>query len=633
MEKTLIADRSPEYNFGVTLWSPQKDKSGADIYSNMRAIKKDDVILHLIDNQIIAGVSLVNEECKKFICPPGEWGGRDGYLIQLKNFYDFRETGEELSRETILKEKNKEILLKILSEPRIGKLFFNKTLNLNQGAYITAVPEKLADLINKEFYLKNNRNIPYFESKSSLQEEEKMQEINTQEYSENFINFLERRGFSYDAKTVENFLLSLKVKPFLILSGNSGTGKTKLAQLFAEYVSNSQSHTLDTTVLIGKIAKNNGWSLNNEEFFNHFQPLPYDNVKYKIEVNGIEGEGKISINPRLFLTSESENIRKHLSEENEDARVPLKLYIDTNNFNQHSIIPVGANWTDNRHLFGFYNMITSKYQTAPALDLILHSLADRSKPYFLILDEMNLSHVERYFFDFLSCIESGERIQLHNATVDDVPRSVDIPDNLFIIGTINVDETTYMFSPKVLDRANTMEFESVDAENYLSLNKTTSQYSGSAEYLENPLLGSEIRNKKGFELLPIIFKNGNQELIDILVKMQNILEPYNLSFGFRVIDEIMRFMYVSWEYESRPINWNWKRYLDAQIKQKILPKIHGNNSIAKPLKELFSICAVNKDIDYINSNDLDSVDFPTSAKKILKMWNILKDQRYVSFVC
>lgn len=63
---------------------------------------------------------------------------------------------------------------------------------------------------------------------------------------------------------------------------------------------------------------------------------------------------------------------------------------------------------------------------------------------------MNLSHVERYFADFLSAIESGQPIPLYSN--DDENYELDIPDNLLIVGTVNVDETTYMFSPKVLDR-------------------------------------------------------------------------------------------------------------------------------------------------------------------------------------
>jgi len=92
--------------------------------------------------------------------------------------------------------------------------------------------------------------------------------------------------------------------------------------------------------------------------------------------------------------------------------------------------------------------------------LIIQANQRPDLPHFLILDEMNLSHVERYFADFLSVMESKEDIPLYSeGTVDNgVPPKLNVPSNLFIIGTVNIDETTNMFSPKVLDRANTIEF-------------------------------------------------------------------------------------------------------------------------------------------------------------------------------
>lgn len=73
---------------------------------------------------------------------------------------------------------------------------------------------------------------------------------------------------------------------------------------------------------------------------------------------------------------------------------------------------------------------------------------------------MNMSYVERYFADFLSAMESGAEIPLWKGDDEkQAPKSIGLPRNLFIIGTINVDETTYMFSPKVLDRANVIEFK------------------------------------------------------------------------------------------------------------------------------------------------------------------------------
>lgn len=137
---------------------------------------------------------------------------------------------------------------------------------------------------------------------------------------------------------------------------------------------------------------------------------------------------------------------------------------------QYRVVAVGADWTTNENLLGYQDALRPEIYRKPtngALDLMLRARDDAERPYFLILDEMNLSHVERYFADMLSAIESGEPIALHSATENlpggngdtlHVPPRLALPKNLFIVGTVNVDETTYMFSPKVLDRANVIEF-------------------------------------------------------------------------------------------------------------------------------------------------------------------------------
>ena len=101
---------------------------------------------------------------------------------------------------------------------------------------------------------------------------------------------------------------------------------------------------------------------------------------------------------------------------------------------------------------------------------------------------MNLSHVERYFADFLSAMESNEPVPLHNNDlIEDIPNQITIPENLFVIGTVNIDETTYMFSPKVLDRANTIEFNTFPAKKYLTEEISISKPEGNISYLENLL--------------------------------------------------------------------------------------------------------------------------------------------------
>src|SRR5690606_31886475 len=120
---------------------------------------------------------------------------------------------------------------------------------------------------------------------------------------------------------------------------------------------------------------------------------------------------------------------------------------------QVQTVAVGADWTSTHHLVGYPDALDgTKYVRTPALDLLIRAAEKPELPHFLILDEMNLSHVERYFSDFLSAMESREHIVLHGGPEerDGVKKELEFPPNLFVVGTINVDETTYMFSPKVI---------------------------------------------------------------------------------------------------------------------------------------------------------------------------------------
>lgn len=587
-----------------------------------------------------------------------------------------------------------------------------------------------------------------------------------------FQEYLLSKGYLFDPKIIENYLLSIKVKPFVIFTGNSGTGKTKLSQLFAEYISDSTQNSgnnsslindnefLSVKVPVNKSSfENTGWTLsnkylydvlpikesqcdcdmwvdnipakayvrvqmqleydknneklknyfknlfsqgtskivdlkinvgafkeiydcksNNENFIileqnsnktafnerqwfmnnNIFNYLPFKSgyVGCNIVVEDIKSTAKIRLMPRLYFKKNKE-LQDYLKE-NEGKKVEVKIKTDNFNFDNfhpiwekekddstdykkdpnYKIVPVGANWTENRHVLGFYNVITEEYNETPSYSLIKAAKNDIGSPYFLILDEMNLSHVERYFADFLSAIESGQPIPLYSN--DDENYELDIPDNLLIVGTVNVDETTYMFSPKVLDRANTIEFPTMAAKEYMNSDFKEFDFKN-INYLMNPLEDLDVRNMNVYDLKDIfMFINCSRgNLWDVLSNeldlFQSILKKINFDFGFRVINEILRFMFVSWRYEDSPQNWeNWERYFDAQVKQKILPKLHGSQkAIGQTINELFNACLIERK----NNADARLVDltkddcrYYTSAVKLQNMAKILSNQRYVSFI-
>ncbi len=185
--------------------------------------------------------------------------------------------------------------------------------------------------------------------------------------------YIASKGFSYEGKLIENFYLSLKAKPFVILAGTSGTGKTKLVKLFAEAI------------------------------------------------------GANTANGRLKL------------------------------------VPVHPDWSDSTDLFGHVDL-NGHYVPGILTNFIKAAMADHDKPYFLCLDEMNLARVEYYFCDILSVIET-RRIESEKIMTDPLIAAevfgrdeaakttygnLYLPENLYIVGTVNMDETTFPFSKRYL---------------------------------------------------------------------------------------------------------------------------------------------------------------------------------------
>lgn len=446
-----------------------------------------------------------------------------------------------------------------------------------------------------------------------------------------FFDYLQGHGLSYDTRLIEDFLLSLKAKQFLVLSGGSGTGKTKLAQEYGRFISTEpQSDQTEVTfsVTLGKSDESGGYTLNADRFFEAFPDYRKPDGQYRFSIGGTDGLCRIQMTPRLWYRGNegdkaiSETITRLKEHQN---KADLKLIVDRNqdrssSGSNYAIIPVGSNWTDSRSIIGYKNVLTDKYCRTPALDLMIEAESDESSPKLLILDEMNLSHVEWYFSDLLSSMESGEPIEIESD--GDVPESIRTGDNLFVIGTVNMDETTYSFSPKVLDRANVIEFQPVPVSTLLDGSDSSEEPHGDVQFLQDCMAGIGVRSKGAAELIEdMTSEPGNSDIVRSMIgdidALQKLMSSIGLPFGFRTVDEVLRFMTVAWEYEGRGEFSNWKRYLDSQIMQKILPKVHGNASIKRCLEDMKAFCADNG--------------YPRSSDKLDSMLKVLESQRYVSF--
>lgn len=346
-------------------------------------------------------------------------------------------------------------------------------------------------------------------------------------------NCIESQGYTYDKLLIKNLYISLKTKPFVILSGISGTGKSKIVELFAKS--------------IGATAENKRFNL----------------------------------------------------------------------------IPVKPDWSDSTDLLGFRN-IEGKFTPGIITKVCYDAMMNPELPYFICLDEMNLARVEYYFSDILSLMET-RRLNEDNEIItntllseeqigrDSVSIStygdVYIPQNLYIIGTVNMDETTFPFSKKVLDRANTIEFNKVDLSYSFEEDDTSSDNTNINDEIKiyhNDFLKSEflkIRDCKEY-------KDTAQKAISELIKINSILEKYNYHFGYRVRDEITFYMI----YAVKDNLMSFDEAFDLCIVQKILPKISGSSN--EVLDMLFDIFELFNDYRFSNREYLEEKELKDLKEKV-----------------
>lgn len=227
LEKVMVKGRSDRESgdnaLGKSLWSPQTSKGErqADIYSSMRRVMPGDVVFHLIDNQSLAGLSIVQEKADDtFICLEGtQWAGELGYRIQLR---DYTVLPNEISRDEIFSHEAE--LLQILEFN--SNLFYTRKLNLTQGNYLTPVPIQLVALFDQIYFNKTASHLPYidYSNISNLSVREQMLIYSTETALDDLL--LSKDDF-------EEMLESLQNKKNLILQGPPGTGKSFVAKRLA----------------------------------------------------------------------------------------------------------------------------------------------------------------------------------------------------------------------------------------------------------------------------------------------------------------------------------------------------------------------------------------------------------------
>lgn len=400
--------------------------------------------------------------------------------------------------------------------------------------FVQAYKEAVEFLENKYFN----------EGGEDIVKEKKTTDKSQEDVINHILNYITAQGYEYDKELIANLYLSLKTKPFVILAGISGTGKSKIVRLFAE---------------------------------------------------------------ALGATREN---------------------------NQFNMISVRPDWNDSTELIGYKNL-ESKFIKGKLTQIIEEASNHLDKPYYVCLDEMNLARVEYYLSDYLSVIESRKKVEdfivtdslIYDDEIKD-KKSLTLPDNLYLIGTVNMDDTIFQFSRKVLDRANTIEFSDVNLENL---------FENETQEVEN-ITGVYNDFLKSTYLKTIHIENEHREYAKEINKkiiyINNILSKSQRQFAYRVRDEILFYMVENKKAELL----NEDVAFDYQIMQKVLPAINGSeNSIKEVLVNLFNfIC----EKDILNDSNIDeaekylqsnNVRYEKSAEKIIYMLKGYNYDGYASY--
>lgn len=379
-------------------------------------------------------------------------------------------------------------------------------------------------------------------------------------------NFIASRGFVFADRVLRSFYASIRAKPFVILAGNSGTGKSRLVRLFAEAT---------------------GATVDNGRF---------------------------------------------------------------------TMIPVRPDWNDDSELLGYFDL-NGDFIPGKLISPLLLAHREPTKPFFICLDEMNLARVEHYFSDFLSIIESRRQsggsiltdpilsnVQLekmkgaslrteaqtalnHFRTIN---QSFGLPENLFIAGTVNMDETTQPFSRKVLDRANTLEFSDIDLmqgldeepipEEVPALNLDQSFFKQEFTCLNDLLL--QHRNKA-------------KEVAEFVERLNHELAAGGFEVGYRVRDEA-----ISFAVYADQAGMSAEEVKEAIVLQKILPRIQGSSPrVEKVMVALMGKLKGDADVPEIEDPNFDQrltelrADRDASAvlRKIVGMLLIYREENFTSF--
>lgn len=388
----------------------------------------------------------------------------------------------------------------------------------------------------------------------------------------------------------------------------------------------------------------------------------------------------IRTKPFLLLAGISGTGKSRIVKEMAYASCPDEgdLREDKTSPGNYCLVEVKPNWNDSTELLGYETVLDGgNYHLTKFVKFLIKAMQHENVPFFVCLDEMNLAAVEQYFAEFLSILESrkdvdgtikseplipaaifnkydnklfkelfppkekqekgtsytidNDKIALcSNATYKILrEEGLRIPRNLIVVGTVNMDDTTYQFSRKVIDRAMTIEMNEVNLNDMFAIEKPDA-----LSYRENVV-------DKGWFFAPFAQSNnalqqmnGERELLAKKIKatigqtdadgkttpdsLEAILGKTPFRIAYRVVNElILHFYALRWENKDAEFESLYNKALDNILMMKVLPRIEGNEDLVKePLAQLDTWTAGA---------------YPKANAKIIEMRERLERSHFTSF--
>ena len=403
-----------------------------------------------------------------------------------------------------------------------------------------------------------------------------------------------------------------------------------------------QELNIDNVQEVSTSTENNPFSGSFRSYQNYLSAL---RTKPFMLLAGISGTGKSRIVRKLAQASITEKLQKIYD--------PKSVEKGFNRWELHKpanfeLVQVKPNWHNSLEVVGYKSNIGSPhYEFTPFVEFVVRAWKHQDIPFFLCLDEMNLAPVEQYFAEFLSAIESrsiengeyetdpiikpfvefGEVVctQMIDHLVGKVDASKVVPDsieaklverfktkgltlpkNLLVLGTVNMDETTFSFSRKVLDRAMSIVMNDVEYDKFFTgeTENDMAEFDDATKELliDRPIRGLEAEN------------NGAEQVEQYLTAINEVLNETPFKLGYRAANEALLYVSAAHQFDgSIDVN----AALDEFTLMKILSRIEGDKrSIENLLDDLQHV---------INES------YPASNKKLVQMAKTLQNKQFVSY--